>query len=138
MTCKRILRPLMYMWDVYPVPDGYVVFRIVDATEEAVRPFDEVKSRIHKSISKILLNQKVWNEAAELRGLINTPEDLDRIAAENELRVYVTKDSFRVDSKMPGGLKKDKDFLKDVNAQFLRVRDQKGAYSEKKFQNYQM
>jgi len=103
--------PVGAVSDVYPIPDGYVVFRIVNAIEEDVKPFDEVKSRIHKSISKILLNQKVWSEAAELRGLINTPEDLDRIAAEHELRVYATEDSFRIDSKMPGGLKKDKDFL---------------------------
>ena len=106
--------PVGTVSDVYPVPDGYVVFIITNVTEETIKPFDEVKSRIHKSISKILLNQKVWNEAAELRGLINTPEDFDRVEAEHGLRVYVTEDSFRVNSKMPGGLKKDKDFLTEA------------------------
>jgi len=99
---------------VYQIPDGYIVFQIVEATEEGIKVFEEVRVSIHKSISKILLNNKIWDRAAELIAHIETPEDLERIAEENNYKVYTTEDSLRPGGKLPEGVQSDNDFLKQA------------------------
>ncbi|MDP8239741.1 MAG: peptidylprolyl isomerase [Candidatus Hatepunaea meridiana] len=99
---------------VYPYPDGNVVFQISEVIEESIKPYDEVKGSIHKSISKILLKHKIWDKAAELSAKIEKPEDLDRVAAEYKYTVHTTEDSLKPSGKLPNGLKRDKDFLKEA------------------------
>ena len=97
--------------DVYPVPEGYVVFQISEVTEEGLKPYEDVASSIQKRLSSILPKHKVWDKAAELRAEIETPDDFESVAARNGLRVYITDDSLKVDDKLPDDLKRDKDFL---------------------------
>lgn len=99
---------------VYPVPDGYIVLKVIEVTEESIKPFDEVRGTMHKSIKKILLKNKVWDRAADLSTRIETPEDLELVAAEEGLTVYVSEDSLKPTDKLPGDLKRDSDFLKEI------------------------
>jgi len=103
--------PVGAVSDVYPVPEGYIVFQICNVIEESIKPFDEVKSQIYKKISKVLLDNKVWDKAAEVRAGIETVDDMEGVAKEYGLKIHVTADSIRVDSGLPDNLRRDKDFL---------------------------
>lgn len=106
--------PVGTVSDVYPIPDGYVVFEIVEATEESVKPFDEVKSSISKSLLKIMRNQKAGEIAASMRAKMNSADDLATIANSKGYQVHTTEDSLKVDGRLPDGLRADKDFLKEA------------------------
>lgn len=106
--------PVGTVSDVYPIPDGFVVFQIVEATEESVKPFDDVKESITKSLVKILKNQKVEELAASMRAKMGSPELLGSVASEYGYQVYSTDDTMKVDGKLPEGLRADKDFLKEA------------------------
>ncbi len=99
---------------VYPIPEGYVVFKIVEVTEEGLKPFEDVRTTIYRSISTILLKNKAWDKAAELADRIETVADMERIADEAGFKVYVTEDSLKPSGKLPTGLKQDKEFLRQA------------------------
>ncbi|NQT35473.1 peptidylprolyl isomerase [bacterium] len=99
---------------VYPVPEGYVVFKIVEITEEGLKPFEDARTTIYRSISKILQKNKAWDKAAELADRIETVEDMERVADEAGFMVYVTEDSLKPTGKLPADLKRDKEFLQQA------------------------
>ncbi|NQU05027.1 MAG: peptidyl-prolyl cis-trans isomerase, partial [Calditrichaeota bacterium] len=99
---------------VYPIPDGYVVFTVVEVIDESVKPFEDVIESISRSLNKIILKNKVWERAADLAARIETLEDMEMIATEENLVLHVTEDSMKVSGKLPDGLKSDKDFLKEA------------------------
>ena len=106
--------PLGTVSEVYPVSDGYIVFKIVEATQDGTRPFEEVEEIITQSLTKVLQQQKAWETAAGLRGRMDAPEDLERVAAGEGYALYVTTDSLKPDGRLPEGLKRDLDFLKQA------------------------
>jgi parvulin-like peptidyl-prolyl isomerase len=95
----------------YPIPDGYIVFKIIEAVDESIKPFDETKETIFRSLKKIALKNKVWKRAADIAAKIETTEDMERVAAEEGMVLHVTDDSMKVSDNLPDGLKSDKDFL---------------------------
>lgn len=99
---------------VYPIPNGNVVFKVIDVIEEDVKPFDEVKSRIHKTLENIVQKHKVWDATAELLGRIENPEDMELIAEQAGLIVHETADSLKPTGTLPGDLKSDQDFLTEA------------------------
>ena len=99
---------------VYPIPEGYVVFKSVEITGEDLKPFEDVRTIIYRSISTILQKNKTWDKAAELAGRIETVEDMERVADEAGFKVYVTEDSLKPSGKLPTGLKQDKEFLQQA------------------------
>ena len=103
--------PVGAVSEVYTVPDGYIVFQITQVVEEGYKPFDDAKDTIKRSLVKILNQRKAWTTAAELRGKIETADDLDRVASLAGLMVYETEDTLKPSGALPGGLKKDKDLL---------------------------
>ncbi len=106
--------PVGSVSDVYPVPDGYVVFELVEATEESVKQFAEVKESITKSLVKLLRNQKAGEVAASMRSQMGSPAELGTVANSRGFQVYTTDDSMKVDGKLPEGLRADKDFLREA------------------------
>lgn len=106
--------PIGTVSEVYPIPDGYVVFEIVEATEESIKPYVDVKDAITKSLVKILKNQKVVELAASMRAKMGSPEELGTVASTHGYTVYTTEDTMKVDGKLPEGLRADKDFLKEA------------------------
>ncbi|MCF7810571.1 peptidylprolyl isomerase [bacterium] len=96
---------------VYPIPDGYIVFKIVEAVDESVKPFAEAKESIFRSLEKIALKNKVWKKAADLAARIESVEDMSKVAAAESMVLHVTEDSMKVTGKLPDGLKSDRDFL---------------------------
>ncbi len=97
--------------EVYPYPQGYVVFQITNTVEEGVKPYEQVESSIRKKLEDILEKNKAWNAAGDLLAEINSPEDMESAAAQMGYQVYVTDDSVKVSSSMPGGLSTDKEFM---------------------------
>ncbi len=106
--------PVGTVSDVYPIPDGYVVFEIVEVINESVKPFDDVKETITKSLVKLLRNQKASEIAGSMRSQMGTPEELGTVSNSHGYQVYSTVDSMKVDGKLPDGLRADKDFLKEA------------------------
>lgn len=96
---------------VYPVPDGYVVFKIVEVTEEGIKSYDQVTNTITKSIEKLLKENMAWRKASDIASQIETSDDIQRIAAELGMKVYVTEDSIKSTSPLPDGLKRDLNFV---------------------------
>jgi parvulin-like peptidyl-prolyl isomerase len=103
--------PVGTVSSVYPVPDGYVVFKIVEATEESTKPFEDVRESVAKSVTKILKNQKAGEIAASMRARMASPDDLLSVAVAEGYPVYTTEDSLKPDGKLPEGLRNDKDFM---------------------------
>lgn len=106
--------PVGSVSEVYPVPDGYVVFKIVEATEEGNKSFEEVKDQIRKSVLKILRQQKANDVAADLRSKMTGGSDLSSVAAAAGYSVYETADSAKPDDRLPEGLRSDKDFITEA------------------------
>ncbi len=106
--------PVGTVSEVYPAGEGYIVFQIVDATEEGIRPFEEVEKTIRSTLIEVLRRHEAWDIAAGLSGQIETPEDLERVAAEEGHTLYKTEDSLRVGGSLPGGLKRDREFLREA------------------------
>jgi len=69
---------------------GFVVARIAEIQKEHIRPLKEVQ----KTIRNILLNQKkkdlAGQRCAEVRKRMKTPDDFERVAAEDSLEVKET------------------------------------------------
>jgi len=103
--------PVGTVGDVYPIPDGYVIFKITEATEETVKPFEEVKDAISKAVLKILRQQRAMDIASGLRAKMNNGSDLSSVASTAGYQVYETADSAKVDERLPDGLRADKDFI---------------------------
>jgi len=106
--------PVGTVSDVYPIPDGFVVFEIVEATEDNIKPFEDVQETIRKSLVKIMRTQKTSELVASMRGNMSSPDDLSRVANSNGYSVYTTTDSMKVDGRLPEGLRADKDFLREA------------------------
>jgi parvulin-like peptidyl-prolyl isomerase len=103
--------PVGAVSDVYPTPDGYVVFKIVDATVDGTKSYDEVRDPVRKALEKIIQRQRAWDDAAEMRGKIQSVDDMASQASLTGITLYESDDSLRVSGSLPGGLKRDKDFL---------------------------
>jgi len=99
---------------VYNVPNGYVVFKIVDKTEEGTKPYEDVETTIDKRLKKIKQKNVGWEKMAELRSSMQAGKDLEVVGTENEFTVYTTEDSLKPGGKLPEGLPRDADFLKEV------------------------
>ncbi|MBM3329668.1 MAG: hypothetical protein FJY67_09405 [Calditrichaeota bacterium] len=97
--------------EIYPIPDGYVVLKIVEATDERVKPFDEVRDQIRRTLIKTLRQHRAAAAAAELRGQMGGPQDLEAVALAANYPVYVTDDSMKTEGKLPDGVRADKDFI---------------------------
>ncbi|MBM3327536.1 MAG: hypothetical protein FJY65_11290 [Calditrichaeota bacterium] len=144
--------PVRTVSDVYPIPEGYVVFKIVEAIDERIKPFSEVSEQIRKSLTRVMRQHKASAEAARLRARMSAPPDLDAVAGAAGLPVYSTEDTAKSDGKLPEGLKADKDFLvqafrlnsgelSDViegkNGCYIAVMEAKSDFSEDDFRaNY--
>jgi len=105
--------------DVYPIPDGYVIFKIVEATEESVKPFEEVRDGIGKAVLKILRQQRAMDIVSSIRAKMTTGSDISSVASAAGYQVYETADSAKPDDRLPEGLRADKDFI----TQAFRVND---------------
>lgn len=103
--------PVGTISDVYPYPEGYVVFQIVEAVEEKPQPLEEVRDRVIKSLISILKGNMAYSKAVSVRARISSPEDLNRVASVEGLKVYESEDSLKPTGRLPDGLKKDSDFL---------------------------
>lgn len=99
---------------VYPVPDGSVVFEIVDIKEEGIKPFDEVTSSIRSTLKSIVRKNRAWDAAVDLHSRIETIDDMRSAAAEAGITVHVTEDSLNPNGSLPDGLSRDSDFLKEA------------------------
>jgi len=99
---------------VFNVPEGYVVFRIVEALEESIKPYDEAEKRIRKSLTKILKKHKAWDIAAEMRGQIETADDMEAVAKTAGYMLYTTEDSVKPTGKLPRGVKSDAELMKEA------------------------
>lgn len=103
--------PVGTISDVYPVPEGYVVFKVVEATEEAIKPLSDARESIQKSVLRIMRQQKAADVAAGMRGKMSSGDDLEAVASAAGYSVYTTEDSLKPDGKLPEGLRSDKDFI---------------------------
>ncbi len=99
---------------VYNVPNGYVVFQVVEATEETVKPFDEVETRLYKALEKILKKHKAWDMAADVRSKLETADLFEAVATSAGLALYTTEDSLMPTGKLPTGVKSDAAFLQEA------------------------
>jgi len=99
---------------VYNVPGGYVVFKIVDKTEKRTKPYEDVEKSISKRLKKIKQKNEGWEKMAEIRSSIQAGNDLEIVGNENDFTVYTTEDSLKPSGKLPDGLPRDADFLKEV------------------------
>lgn len=99
---------------VFNVPDGYIVFRIVEATEETVKPFEDAEDRIRKSLTNILQKHKAWDIAADMRVKIGSADDMEAVAKEAGYTLYTTEDSLTPTGRLPKGVKSDAQFMKEA------------------------
>lgn len=116
--------PIGSVSSVYFVPDGCVVFKILDSVEEGVKKFEDVKENIRNRVEKVLKKNLAWDSAAEMRSQIEKPGDIDQVADATGYRVHVTEDSLKPTGSLPDGLKRDQDFIKEA------FRLEKGELSE--------
>ncbi|MFN3821482.1 MAG: peptidylprolyl isomerase, partial [bacterium] len=103
--------PVGKVSDVYPYPEGFVVFQIVEAQEELIEPLDKATDRIKKSLERIVKRNLALAQATEVRALIGSYQDMEELARRRGLRIYVTEDSLKPTGRLPEGLKSDREFL---------------------------
>jgi len=113
--------PVGTLSGVYSVPDGYVVFKIVEVIPEVVKPFSEVQKRVRRDLERVIKKNKALDRIAELRAKMDNLNDLEVVALQNNLRVYETADSAGVTQTMPGGLRTDAVFMTEL----FRLNDEK-------------
>jgi len=106
--------PLGSVSGVYPYPQGYIVFTIVSKVEEGTKPYEDVENSIPKRLKKVINKNKAWNIAADIRSMIDTADDLDRIAEQEGYTVHTTDDSLKPGGSLPDGLSGDNDFLTEA------------------------
>lgn len=106
--------PVGTVSDVFAAPDGYVVFKIIEATDESNKSFDEAKDQVKKAVLRLLKQQKAWEAAASFRGKVTGAADFVGAAAGMGVPVFQSADSAKVDDKLPEGLRADKDFAQAV------------------------
>ncbi len=99
---------------VYNIPNGYVVFKLIDKTEESTKPFDDVEKSITKRLKKIKQKNAGWEKIAELRSSIQAGKDIETVGQESDLTVHTSEDSLTPGGKLPDGLPRDSDFLMEV------------------------
>lgn len=99
---------------VYSVPDGYIVFKIVEVIPEVVKPFNEVQKRVRRDLERVIKKNKALDRMAELRSQMNTGNDLELVAMKHNLMVYETGDSAGATQPMPGGLRTDQQFMTEL------------------------
>ncbi len=99
---------------VYPVPDGYVIFKITSKTEEGTKPFEKVEKTVRKQLEKVIKKNKAWDLATNLRSKINSLDDLQNVAVKNEMTLHVTSDSLAPNGTLPDGLSADRNFIKEA------------------------
>jgi len=99
---------------VYNIPEGYVVFKISDAKEEGIKPFEDVESSITKTLDGILKERRAWTTASDIRSQIETPGDMPTAAYHQGLMMYMTDDSLGVSGTLPANLRRDADFMKEA------------------------
>lgn len=99
---------------VYNIPDGYVVFKIVEATQERTKTFEEVKTTVYRAVAEAIKENRAWKFAAELRAEIQTPEDFTTVSERRGIQLYATEDSVRATAPMPQGLRRDQQFIAEL------------------------
>ena len=100
--------------DVYNIPQGYVVFKIIDKIDVGTKPFADVELSITKRLKKIFQKNSNWEKMADLRADIHTAEELEIVGTQNGFTVHTTEDSVSPSGKLPDKLPRDADFLKEV------------------------
>ncbi len=103
--------PVGTISEVYPIPDGYVVFKITEAIDERIKSLSEVTDQIKKSLIRVLRQHKAYSIAVQMRSRMSGPADLDAVGNSEGYTIYTTEDTAKSDGKMPEGLKTDRDFL---------------------------
>jgi hypothetical protein len=76
--------------------------------------FDDVKLIINKQLKKIKQKNAGWEKMAEVRSSIQAEKDLEIAGQENKFTVHTSEDSLKPSGKLPDGLPRDADFLKEV------------------------
>ncbi len=80
---------------------GYVVYQLIDIKKAGTKPLNQLKQIITSRVRREKQFEKAENVAMSLRQRIQSPEDFERIAASDSLKIKTT-DFFSLDGSIPG------------------------------------
>ncbi|MCF7880291.1 MAG: peptidylprolyl isomerase, partial [Candidatus Marinimicrobia bacterium] len=94
--------PVGSISDVIENDNGYYVFRVAEIQQPFVRPLEDLRDRISRTLVSENKRKIAFQRIQEVHGQVSTEISLEELAESNELLVYESTESFTLSGNIPG------------------------------------